>query len=221
MRFALAVALLAGCTEYDIELDKNNHPAPSATDTSFVPPDEECDGLDDDGDGQTDEDFPDTDGHGIVDCMELSHEITFILSADDEWEGDVDGVLLEDQAGSSTSNTYTFTLDSGPPVLAVHAWDTGFAISGYIAAVPVDGALGSRTGDGSWVEPGSSPAAGSEEPGFDDSAWGPPVRCDSSEVSYWWGSSPTDLTGMGAQWVWFGDCELLGEDWFRLDLDLP
>jgi hypothetical protein len=32
---------------------------------------EECNGLDDDGDGAVDEDFPDTDGDGIADCMDI------------------------------------------------------------------------------------------------------------------------------------------------------
>lgn len=40
------------------------------TDDTAPPPEEECNGLDDDGDGLVDEDFADEDGNGRVDCLD-------------------------------------------------------------------------------------------------------------------------------------------------------
>lgn len=42
----------------------------TATDSDPPPPEEECNGLDDDADGQVDEGFPDDDGNGRVDCLD-------------------------------------------------------------------------------------------------------------------------------------------------------
>ncbi len=52
-------------------------PKPEPADTSTEPtdsvplPTESCNGVDDDGDGQTDEDFPDKNGNGRVDCLDV------------------------------------------------------------------------------------------------------------------------------------------------------
>jgi hypothetical protein len=39
-------------------------------DGGVTPPEEECNGIDDDGDGEVDEGFPDTDGDGVADCLD-------------------------------------------------------------------------------------------------------------------------------------------------------
>lgn len=40
-------------------------------DDTAAPPDEECDGVDNDGDGEVDEGFPDDDGNGRADCQDI------------------------------------------------------------------------------------------------------------------------------------------------------
>ena len=74
---------VSACSEYDIHGDKSpeqgDDPVDSATPDTDAPvdsgepeppPEEECNGEDDDGDGLIDEDFPDTDGDGIADCRD-------------------------------------------------------------------------------------------------------------------------------------------------------
>ncbi|MFN7146162.1 MAG: FG-GAP repeat domain-containing protein, partial [Myxococcota bacterium] len=50
--------------------DSGAGPDTDTDDTS--PTDEECNGADDDGDGAVDEDFPDADGNGRVDCLDVT-----------------------------------------------------------------------------------------------------------------------------------------------------
>ncbi len=75
MTFA-AVALLSGglaCIDYNVTAEDDDDDTtedPSDDDTTFYPLDEECNGEDDDGDGLIDEDFPDTDGDGVADCVD-------------------------------------------------------------------------------------------------------------------------------------------------------
>ncbi len=179
-----------------------------------------CDGVDNDCDGSVDEGH-DSDGDGITDCTELEYEVDFILSVDDQWEGWVDEDYLGSHGGWSTSDTFSYTLDSGPHVLAVYGWDSGAAIAGFIGAVVIDGSTEHLTGDGSWVMVDSTSDASWYTLGFDDGAWTTPSPCASSSVSHYWGSQPTDLTSMGAQWVWHTDCTSLGDSYYRLWFELP
>lgn len=76
------VLLLAGCTIDSNLTGKDGDPAPFDSGTPWTPdtgdtdtappPPEACNGVDDDGDGLVDEDFPDTDGDGLPDCLEQS-----------------------------------------------------------------------------------------------------------------------------------------------------
>lgn len=77
---ALPLLLLAACQVESNLAGKPDDPAPfdsgdgwtpdtGDTDTD-PPPVEECNGVDDDGDGLVDEDFPDSDLDGLADCME-------------------------------------------------------------------------------------------------------------------------------------------------------
>jgi len=183
---------------------------------------EDCDGLDNDGDGDVDEGFPDTDEDGILDCDEVDYEVVWDLTADDIWEGWVDGIYLDSQAGWNQVDSYTMTLDSGTHVLGVNGWDTGLAIAGYMAQVTVDGVAVSLTGDGSWRYTDSTPATGWDLAGFDDSTWGIPFACSDTSP---WGTDPADLLATGAIWVWYdaaGDCRnALDNAWFRYELTLP
>lgn len=82
LRSLSCVLLLAGCRIDSNLTGKEGDPAPfdsgmpwspdtGDTDTEPPPP-EECNGVDDDGDGLIDEDFPDTDRDGLPDCLEQS-----------------------------------------------------------------------------------------------------------------------------------------------------
>lgn len=177
---------------------------------------EECDDVDNDGDGETDEGF-DLDTDGIPDCDEVDHTVKVTLTADDAWNAWIDGVDQGGLAWWSTAGHIGATLDSGPHVIAVHAWDLYGQPSGFMAAAWVDDALLSVTGDGSWVYTRTSPAAGWELVPFDDSGWTTPDVCTGG----WWGTSPTELWSVGAVMTWEGDCTGVGEAWYRLDLDLP
>ena len=79
----LLIVLLAGCPEYnlqgpetkpdvpiDSDLPVDTEPPVDTQDTQPPPDEEECNGEDDDGDGQVDEGFEDSDGDGVADCVD-------------------------------------------------------------------------------------------------------------------------------------------------------
>jgi hypothetical protein len=78
MRPITCVLLLAGCSDYGLFGQREDRQNPDDTDPDVIVDDtddpvetpEECNGIDDDGDGQVDEDFPDTDGDGTSDCLD-------------------------------------------------------------------------------------------------------------------------------------------------------
>jgi hypothetical protein len=86
---ATLILSLMGCTEYSLEgpqdepddkLPRDSEPfspplGELVMDTQPPPPDEECNGVDDDGDGLVDEGFDDVDGDGIADCVDEDCEL--------------------------------------------------------------------------------------------------------------------------------------------------
>ncbi len=78
--FCFLPLLLTACRLDALLVTKDQDPAPfdtaetlpfdTATDTAPPPPEEACNGVDDDGDGLVDEGFPDADGNGRVDCLD-------------------------------------------------------------------------------------------------------------------------------------------------------
>ncbi len=151
-----------------------------------------------------------------------AYDVEIALTADDSWEGWLDGVALSSSGGASwtSSDTFSIVLDSGDHVLAVHAWDVAQVIAGLIGAVWVDGSAYRVTGDGSWLLTASSPASNWNELGFSSAGWMPPSIC--SDPSPWGTSYTGDLLAEGASWVWWtSDCRALGEAWFRLEFSLP
>ncbi len=192
--------------------DANAAVSPGATET--------CNHVDDDCDGSTDEGF-DADGDGIVDCDEINYTITWTATGDDVWTGYVDGSSQGSFGGWNTTNTVTTTLNSGNHVLGAYVQDTGAAIAGWLAAVYVNGTRVSITGDGSWVY-STSGGSGWSNVAFNDSAWSTPAVCNASQVSSYWGTTPTALTGIGARWVWSStNCTVLGSVYFRYEFNLP
>jgi hypothetical protein len=182
---------------------------------------EECDGVDNDGDVEIDEGF-DADSDGIVDCDERTYAVELILTADDAWEGWADGVSIGGEGNWNTAERVSLTMDSGSHVVAIHAMDTGAAIAGFIAAVSVDGVLVSLTGDGSWRLADAVPSDPAwTTSAFDDTSWGVGAPCDGGDVSRYWGSTPAEITSLGAQWIWPRGCTALDQAAARLTLELP
>ncbi len=182
---------------------------------------EECDHVDNDGDGAVDEGF-DADGDGILDCDERTHTVEVALTADDSWEGWADGVSIGGDGAWNTVEYLSFTFDSGPHVIAIHAQDTGLAIAGFIAAVDIDGVNVNLTGDGAWRVAEAVPA----DPAwtgwaYDDTAWGIGYPCDAGDAARYWGGAPSELTSRGAQWIWPRGCTALDQAALRLRIELP
>ncbi len=77
----IALVLPLSCSEYDltgtedppVHDDDDDTTEPADDDTAG--PDEECDGIDNDGDGQVDEGWPDSDMDGIADCVDDDCEV--------------------------------------------------------------------------------------------------------------------------------------------------
>lgn len=81
----LLLVALAACSDYNFAEEKDDEPG--GDDTAVIddpdtdtgeelpPDDEECNGIDDDGDGEIDEGYPDTDLDGIADCVDDDCEV--------------------------------------------------------------------------------------------------------------------------------------------------
>ena len=141
------------------------------------------------------------------------------LSADDQWEGWVDGVLIDRQEGWNQADEYSFVLASGAHVIAVRAEDLHQIINGFIAAVDIDGQSRSLSGDGLWRVSAVEPAADWTDLSFFDGDWAIPTICSDDAP---WSGMPT-LVDPDAEWIWHdADCrQELGTGWFRLSLELP
>lgn len=148
-----------------------------------------------------------------------SHEVELILSADDAWEGWLDGHRFGRDANWTHSSVYFFRLPAGRHVLALRGWDMGAAVAGLIALVRVDGQLVARTGEGHFRASGAPPQ-GFEAPDFDDANWRPPQRCTDEQQRTWHGRMADEIQDDGARWVWARPCSELGETALRLELDI-
>lgn len=93
MRRALILSLFLGaCTDYELNAkeedeeggDETGLPDDPVDDTSVgePDPDEECNGVDDDGDGEIDEGYPDTDLDGIADCVDDDCDLDEVIAGD-------------------------------------------------------------------------------------------------------------------------------------------
>ena len=174
--------LLAAC-ELDNQLNPGAGPADKfdtgedweAPDTETgdeEPPPEECDGMDNDGDGEVDEGFPDTDGDGLVDCLDSvcpaldagdAGTIAIVEAClgetsggggevTDPWSVKTKWTFSAPSADSSASNSYAQPVignlddDNGDGVIdeddSPEVVITAFGSRGYIVAV--DGATGAE-----------------------------------------------------------------------------
>jgi hypothetical protein len=64
------IALLLACSEYDLQDVQESKPPEESTVEAIEPPEEVCDGIDNNDDGVVDEGFADTDYDGIADCVD-------------------------------------------------------------------------------------------------------------------------------------------------------
>lgn len=211
----MLLLLLLACSDYAVsgrkdEPGRGDRPPKDgpAADTGDLP-------APDDGSGDGEGTVPD-DGDGC----EGTRTVRLGLAADDVWTAWIDGNELGTAEHWWEATWFDLSLDCGPHVLAVYATDAHQAISGFVAAVEVDGALASVTGDGSWKVTAGHGAQGWHGAGFDDSGWGTGVPCEQGSATSWWGGSPEDLRALGAWWIWSGECLALGDASFRLTFDV-
>lgn len=145
MKATHSVLLVAGfiaCSDYNFNKDPDADPCvnnePCLDDTgspvdTFVPFEEElCNGIDDDGDGEVDEGFPDTDKDGVADCV------------DEECE------LQTAAAGSVTVDTACLAPDiqiSNPWDVAIE-WQHTVPSSQGVIVMPAIGNITDDNGDG-------------------------------------------------------------------------
>lgn len=161
-------------------------------------------------------------GNGVDPCADDVVEIEMTLTADDAWDGWLDGVefTAPNASGWAASDTVSLTSEPGcTHVLAFHAYDIAQAISGFKAILTVTGEGFSqtlRTGTAPWVLTPTEPADGWTDPDFDDSGWVAGSVCSDPSI---WGSSPVELYDPEIDWIWWdADCTVLGDAWLRLEL---
>lgn len=213
----MLVLLLLACSEYNVagsseHLGKDEDTAGDTPEGSAGTPE-----GDDPGNATT-SDPPDEEED---EPCETPHVVRIGLSADDWWEGWIDGQHFGGVEHWWQTEWTTFELECGTYTLAVYATDLHQAISGFIGIVEVDGIVFSMTGDNKWKAQAGQATGNWHDPTYDDSAWTIPQGCEERSATGWWGSSPTDLTDQGAWWVWSQDCLGLGDTSFRLTFSLP
>ena len=143
MVLATCAVLLFGCNDSTLRVAPTPQGGPpdqgDDDDDSTEPPDPEeiCNGQDDDGDGEVDEGFADTDGDGIADCIDSNCDI--------DWP-DVGEVPVDEQC---MGDEQTLTTD---PWNIVTEWQwTGLSTDSSVNQVimtPVAGNLTDDNGDG-------------------------------------------------------------------------
>jgi len=126
------------------------------------PRDEECNGRDDDGDGEVDEDYPDGDGDGLADCIDLSCDLEVRdggtaavdptclapqVQVEDPWNvliewqdhGPAQRVIMTPVIGNMTDDDLDGDVDADDiPDIAVVTYETDIA-SGSLRVVSGDG----------------------------------------------------------------------------------
>ena len=171
--------------------------------------------MDNDGDDLIDEDFPDTDGDGIADCVDQEecdcldnngdgqvdedcfYEFAFSHAAEGRWEAYIDGQLVSNGSGYPNGpETDAIGVEAGTHHVALHALATG-DVGGFQGVVYVNGSPKAVTGDGQFTVEISTPAPG----------WETQLQSMPANVSYC-NQSPNFLDGEGAQWLWTEACFL-------------
>ncbi|HMV66297.1 MAG TPA: hypothetical protein PKA64_05565 [Myxococcota bacterium] len=197
---------------------------------------ETCDGADNDGDGQVDEGF-DANANGVADCFEpevcncrddngdgqidegCEHTVQVIATADDASGIYFDGNLLGTTGGWNNPQAFTTTSAMGTHYIAAEVRDTARVAVGFRAAVVVDGAYYSATGDADWLAERTQPAAGWQtNPALFNDPWQTVGTCGGR-----WGAAMPALDGLGADWIWTDLCTnytATPRSWFLLPVEI-
>ncbi|MFZ5481626.1 MAG: choice-of-anchor D domain-containing protein [Myxococcota bacterium] len=154
-------------------------------------------------------------------CDGFAQTVSIFLTADDSWQGWVDGTefTAPNQSAWNAFDTVEFELACGDHALSLYAKDTGLVIAGVIAVVSVEGVVRFVSGPTDWTMTDTTPPSGWTDPAFDDSAWHIPEVCADTSP---WGSTPQPFYDLGARWIWWTTaCRDLGEAWLRLNFTVP
>ncbi len=154
-------------------------------------------------------------------CDGFTQTVTVMLTADDAWQGWIDGTSFSapNQNAWNAFDTLEWEMECGDHTLALYATDTAQAVAGVIAVVWVEGAVRFVSGPTDWTMLNTSPPSDWTDVTFDDSAWNIPQVCSNTSL---WGTSPQPFYDEGAQWIWWTtSCTDLGEAWLRLNFTVP
>jgi hypothetical protein len=154
-------------------------------------------------------------------CDGFTQHVKLIITADDAWDGWIDGTefTAPGQDAWSTIDTLEWDLACGDHALALYATDTGMVIAGVLAAIEVEGTVTFVSGPTDWTMIDTAPPADWTDPAFDDSTWHIPEVCADGSP---WGTTPQPLYDLGARWIWWtSNCRDLGEAWLRLNFTVP
>lgn len=154
-------------------------------------------------------------------CEGYTQTVKIMLTADDAWEGWIDGTSFTGPGAGdwTTHDTFEWEMECGDHALSLYATDLYGLISGVIAVVWVEGAVRFVSGPTDWTMVDTAPASGWTDPAFDDSSWHIPDVCATNSP---WGSNPQPFYDQGAQWIWWdSNCSNLGEAWLRLNFTVP
>ena len=221
--------------------DPVNYPANYYTIAVEVCPEayEKCNGFDDDGDGDIDEGYPDTDGDGIADCVDreecdcldndgdgdvdeglrCEYPVAMRITADDAYEAYFDGSLWGSDNDWFSIESYSTAAVAGTHHIGVYAYDTSGVAAGFISAVAVNGQVVELTDMSGSLWLGSDTYPG---PGWATSTVGL-ASTVSASCSVWGAYWPGPLLGMGADWVWDADCSdptTYDENWYVLEFEV-
>ncbi len=160
-------------------------------------------------------------GNGDDPCDGFTQTVELFLTADDSWQGWIDGVEFAgpNQSVWNQFDTFEWEMECGDHALSLYARDTGLTIAGVIAVVRVEGVVRFVSGPTDWTMTDALPPSGWTDPAFDDSGWHIPEVCADTSP---WGSTPQPFYDLGASWIWWStNCRDLGEAWLRLNFTVP
>ncbi len=141
---------------------------------------------------------------------------TLTFSADNRFDAYVNGVLVASSTNWKVATHVETQLDEGD-VVAVYAHDDG-GVAGFIAEIVWDEVT--YVSDNLWRASTSAPE-GWEQPGFDDSAWGPASLYGQYGVAPWSTGVSGFPSGTSAQWIWSSNNDAHNDVFFRFVVEEP
>ena len=178
---------------------------------------EVCDGRDNDGDGEVDETFADSDGDSIADCVDkeecdcvdndgdglidedCTYELEVLWTGDDVAELTIDGQPVGVNNDWAHVTSTVVAISGGVHHIAAEVSDLDGGTRGFRSAIFVNGLLAMSTGNGRWHGASGVPS----DPDWATTTAGlqPDTPADCT-----WPLSP-QLAGISSDWVWDGACE--------------